>query len=301
MARALPPLAAVRCFEAAARLRSFTRAADELAMTQAAVSYQIKLLEERVGIPLFERGPRGVALTEAGRQLAPRIGEAFGLMRAAFDELGTSLDGTLVIDSVVTFATNWLVKRLGRFQLEHPTLAVRLQVSTRFTDFDREPVDVAIRSGTGGWPGLVEHPLLAASFTPMAAPALAARLRRPEDLLDVPLVDPDDVWWNLWFEAAGVATGGRPRRPGINMATQSLAAQAAISGHSAAILTPAFFREEKAAGILVQPFATVHSVGHAYHLVYPLARRTSPKVRAFRDWLLAEIADDPDSLSRSAG
>jgi LysR family transcriptional regulator, glycine cleavage system transcriptional activator len=296
MSRPLPPLAAIRCFEAAARLKSFTRAGESLGMTQAAVSYQIKLLEERVGTPLFERGPRGVELTEAGRRLAPRITDAFNQIRTAFDELGTVMDGTLVVDSVVTFATNWLVKRLGRFQLAQPQLAVRLQVSTHFTDFGSEAVDVAIRSGLGGWDGFVEHRLLPASFTPMVSPRFAERLRTPEDLLRIPLVDPEDIWWRQWFEAVGIPFDHRGAGRGMNVATQSLAAQAAMAGHGAAILTPAFFREEKAAGTLVQPFETVHEVGHAYYLVYPESRRSAPKIRAFRDWLLQEVAEDPDSL-----
>src|SRR5690606_17071216 len=138
----LPPLAAIRCFEAAARHQSFTRAARELGMTQAAVSYQIRILEDRLGGPLFLRGPRGVALTEAGRRLAPAVTEAFAALRAAFADLSEAAEGVLTVSAVNTFASNWLVPRLGAFQLAHPKIAVRLDVSGRLVDFAREEVDV---------------------------------------------------------------------------------------------------------------------------------------------------------------
>src|SRR5690349_21226798 len=136
----LPPLSSIRCFEAAARHQSFTRAAEELGMTQAAVSYQIKLLEERFG-PLFLRRPRGVALTEAGRRLAPAVTDAFAALRDAFEDLGHAAEGVLVISVVNTFASNWLAPRLGGFQITHPAIAVRLDVTGRLVDFAREEVD----------------------------------------------------------------------------------------------------------------------------------------------------------------
>jgi LysR family glycine cleavage system transcriptional activator len=159
----LPPLAAIRCFEAAARHQSFTRAAEELGMTQAAVSYQIKLLEDRVGGPLFIRGTRGVTLTEMGRQLAPSITEAFAQLRGAFSLLRETAENVLNITALETFTTNWLVPRLGSFQVAHPEIAVRLDASGRIVDFTREEFDVGIRSGDGKWPGLVSHGLLSAA------------------------------------------------------------------------------------------------------------------------------------------
>lgn len=292
----LPPLAAIRCFEAAARHLSFTRAAEELGMTQAAVSYQIKLLEERCG-PLFLRRPRGVALTEAGRRLAPAVTEAFTALRAAFEDVGRAAEGVLVISAVNTFASNWLVPRLGAFQFAHPTIAVKLEVSGRLVDFTREEVDVGIRSGVGPWPGLVAHRLQPVAYTPMLSPRLLERagpLTSPADLLKLPLVDPQDVWWARWFAAAGVDAADLDRRPDLRVGTQQLGAGVAMAGQGVAVLSPMLFREEIAGGRLVQPFPLVHHAGESYWLVYPEIRRRSPKIRAFRDWLLDAVAASAD-------
>lgn len=289
----LPPLPAIRCFEAAARLQSFTRAGEELGMTQAAVSYQIKQLEDRVGGRLFLRGPRGVELTESGRRLAPSVTEAFGALRAAFADLGDSVEGVLTITAVPTFASNWLAPRLGGFQIAHPDIAVRLDVSGHMVDFAREEADVGIRSGTGQWPGLDAHLLMTSEYTPMVSPRLLATvgpLAQPADLLKLPLIDPEDPWWMSWFAAAGVAAPDLSRRTEMRVGAQNLAAQAALAGHGAAILTPAFYGAELAEGRLVQPFPLVHGSEHSHWLVYLTARRRAAKIRAFRDWLLAAVA-----------
>ena len=204
----LPPLAAIRVFEAAARHGSFTNAAEELGMTQAAVSYQIKLLEERIGAALFLRRPRQVILTEVGARLAPVISEAFDMMRAAIAATRENADGILTITTIPTFAANWLVPRLGSFQLAHPSLAVRLQATREIIDFARQDADIGIRSGGGRWPGMVSHKIFGADFAPMLSPALAATIggvKTPADLLKLPIVDPSDPWWKIWFAAAGVA------------------------------------------------------------------------------------------------
>ena len=297
----LPPLSAIRCFEAAARHLSFTRAAEELGMTQAAVSYQIKLLEERFG-PLFLRKARGVALTEAGRSLAPAVTDAFATLRAAFEDVAQTAEGVLVVSAVNTFASNWLVPRLGAFQMAHPAIAVRLDVNGRLVDFTREEVDVGIRSGEGPWPGLAAHRLKPVDYTPVLSPRLLERsgpLGSPADLLKLPLVDPQDPWWADWFAAVGVGAADRllaelSRRPDIRVGTQPLAASVALSGQGVAIVSPGFFREEIASGRLVQPFPLVHTSGASYWLVYPDARRRSAKIRAFRDWLLAAVAASND-------
>lgn len=288
----LPPLAAIRCFEAAARLQSFTRAAAELGMTQAGVSMQIKHLEERLGAPLFLRGARGVTLTEAGRRVAPGVSEAFAGLRAAFADLRDGAEGVLSITATPTIASNWLAPRLGAFQIAHPGIAVRLDVSGRMVDFAREEVDVGIRMGDGRWPGLEAHRLMASDYTPMVSPKLLARtgpLARPADLLELPLIDPTDPWWMSWFAAAGVEAPDLSRRTEMRVGTQNLAAPGALAGHGAAILTPAFYRDELADGRLVQPFPLVCGDDHDHWLVYPATRRRAPKIRAFRDWLLAAI------------
>jgi LysR family glycine cleavage system transcriptional activator len=259
------------------------------------MSYQIKLLEDRVGGPLFLRQPRGVALTERGRRLAPAVSEAFAQLRTAFDALNESADNVLSITSLGTFATNWLVPHLGAFQLLHPEIAVRLDASNAMVDFAAEDFDVGIRSGHGKWPGLMAHELLSAAFTPLASPRLLARhapLEEPADLLKLPLIDPGDPWWVDWFVAAGVPEPDLSKRVEMRVENQQLAGRAALGAQGAAILMPAFFAEELAAGQLVQPFPLMQEAeGVHYWLVYPEARRRAPKIRAFRDWILAEIAD----------
>ncbi len=287
----LPPLAAVRCFDAAARHLSFTRAAEELAMTQAAVSYQIKMLEERLGVPLFLRGPRGVTLSEAGRRLEPAVTSAFADLREAFAAIGGERGGTLTLSVVNSFAAHWLLPRLGGFGRAHPEVAVRLEVSPELVDFARRDVDVAIRMGQGDWPGLARHRIMDVAFTPiLSAELLAASrpLRTPADLLDLPLIDPVDPWWGQWFAAAGVEAPALAARRGLWVESQTLAARAALSGQGVAILSPEFFADEIARGALVQPFPLLHAPGSAYFLVYPPARRRAPRVAAFRDWLLRE-------------
>lgn len=288
----LPPLAAVRAFEAAARHGSFTRAATELGMTQAAVSYQIKLLEERMGMLLFLRAPRQVTLTDPGKALARSVSEAFDLLRGAFAAVRGDADGVLVVSAVQAFASNWLAPRLGRFQLAHPSLAVRLDATNHMTDFAREPVDVAIRTGLGAWPGLTGHRLLPVCFTPLCSPELLQRLgplRHPADLLRLPLLSPSDIWWQQWLELAGLPAASLEGRPGIRLDSQQIEGRAALAGQGVAMLTPLLWAEELRAGKLVQPFDLIAHKGHHYWLVYPPAHRNLAKVRLWRDWLLAEV------------
>lgn len=292
MVSSLPPLSAIRVFESASRHASFTKAAEELGMTQAAVSYQIKMLEERVGAPLFLRMPRQVKLTELGERLAPSVTEAFETMRTAFATLREDTEGVLSISVVATFAANWLVQRLGSFQMEHPLLAVRLDSNDRLVDFTQSEVDLAIRTGTGNWPGLVSHELIKAQFTPMLSPKLAASIggvREPADLLRLPAIDASDPWWRLWFEAAGVRDPQVRGNTQNRLGAQHLEGRAATAGLGMGILTPAFHTAEVAAGLLIQPFDLLCDDGRSYWLVYPESRRNVPKIRAFRAWILGEL------------
>jgi LysR family glycine cleavage system transcriptional activator len=291
------PLNALRVFEAVARLMSFTRAGDELGMTQTAVSYQIKQLEETLGTPLFTRRPRQIALTDAGARLAPKVAEAFGVLSEALASVTTTVEETLVITTTATFAAHWLSSHIGGFQLNAPRIAVRMQVNQQTADFARDGVDVAIRYGTkGSEASLVHHKLMAINYSPMLSPALLANagpLREPRDLLRLRIIDPHDTWWPKWFAAAGVDPSDLQGRPATRLGAQTFEASSAIAGHGVAILTPAFYRRELAAGLLVQPFALeCEDEGTAYWLVYPEAKRHQPKIRAFRDWLLAEMAAD---------
>lgn len=288
----LPPLSAVRAFEAAARHLSFTKAAAELGMTQAAVSYQIKLLEERVGAPLFLRRPRQVVLTAAGQRLAAAATEAFALLVDAYAAARGEAQGTLCVSTVVTFASNWLARHLGSFQMAHPALAVRLDTADHIVDLVRGDADVGIRSGAGNWPGLVSHRLMLADFTPLLSPRLAESIggvREPADLLRLPILDPGDPWWRQWFAAAGVTADSLLERPDSRMGSQAYEGNAAMAGQGVAMLTRSFFLADLAEGRLIQPFDLVCNDGHAYWLAYPEQHRNRAKVRAFRDWLLAEV------------
>lgn len=296
----LPPLSAIRAFEAAARHGSFTKAAAELGMTQAAISYQVKLLEDRIGTPLFLRQPRKVVLSEAGKRLAPGVEEAFHRLTAAFASLRESDQAVLSITAVNTFCTNWLVPRLGSFQVKNPSIAVRLDPSARRVDFTKEDFDLGIRGGAGVWPGLRSHRLFPVDFTPLCSPeflANAGRIDGPADLLKLPLLDWTDDCWRLWFKTAGIENPQAERGHNIQVQTQQMLGMAALAGQGIALLTPAFFAGELVSGRLVRVSDIVHRDDQHYWLVYPEERAKSPKIRAFRDWLLAEVAHDQEQCA----
>jgi LysR family glycine cleavage system transcriptional activator len=287
----LPPLSAVRVFESAARYQNFTQAAAELGMTQAAVSYQIRLLEERLGTSLFARVKGRVSLTEAGRQIAPLVANAFETLDDAFSGLVAEDQALLSLSAAQTLATSWLAPRLGTFQVRHPSLAVRLSTDNRLVDFSTGEFHAAIRVGRADWPGLKCHFLFRMYFSPICTPdfARAHALTRPEQLLDIPRLSPRDDWWADWLADVGIAAPARSADPGLVLDNQVMEANAAFAGAGVAMMTPMFWREELAAGRLVQPFAHVHVTGRSHWLVYPEGRRNQPKIAAFRDWLLAEV------------
>ncbi|WLS02968.1 LysR substrate-binding domain-containing protein [Shinella oryzae] len=291
MSRSLP-LNALRVFEAAARHGSFTRAGDELGMTQTAVSYQIKLLEEMLGVTLFLRQPRQVVLSEAGERLRPKVAEGLAKLAEAVGDLRGASEQKLHIHSTPTFALQWLSRSIGDFQLKHPSIAVRLSTSQDVIDFAKEEADVAIRWGKGDWPGLECHRVMRMNFTPMLSPALAETIggvKTPSDLLKLPIVSARDVWWRSWFSAAGIDDPGLERFPPNELGTQTIDAQVAIAGQGVAILNPGHFRSEIAAGQLFQPFELTCNDGRDYWLAYPSNRRNVAKIRAFRDWILATM------------
>ena len=288
--RRLPPLAAVRVFEAAARHGHFTRAAAELGMTQAAVSYQIKLLEERLGAPLFARAGRGMALTDTGRRIAPEVTRAFELMEQAFGSVRDDAESVLTISAPTSFAVNWLSGRLGAFQLGRPGLAVRLRVEDTLIDFAAGDADVAIRAGTPPWPGLAHQFLMRMAIAAYASPALIAAhppVRAASDLLEMPLL-PDEHWWAAWCRAAGVPPPAEPAG-GVRFDSQVLVGNAATNGHGVALLTPQFWVPQIASGQLVRLWPTIAHWHASFWLVVPEWKRGAAKVRAFRDWLLTEV------------
>ncbi|MGJ8528687.1 LysR family transcriptional regulator [Maritalea sp.] len=286
----LPPLTALRAFEAASRHKSFTKAANELNMTQAAVSYQIKQLEDRFGEPLFIRGTRQVSLSEAGVRLAPSITEAFEIIRRSFAEAKGHADGLLTITTSQTFASSWLARHLGGFQVHCDELAVKLDISnTSYDDFQSAGVDVAIRTGLGDWDGLVARKIMHIDYTPMLSPSLAKRSggvpKHPQDLLEMQLIDPEDLWWRKWLEGAGADASALKTARGLRYGTQAMDGIVAQSGHGVGILTPSFYRDELASGLLIQPFEHVQKEEFAIWLCYPERRKNWSKIKIFENWL----------------
>jgi LysR family glycine cleavage system transcriptional activator len=295
----IPPLAAVRAFEAAARHENFSRAGDELGMTQAAVSYQMKLLEDRMGAPLFARQRRGMALTELGRRIAPAVTEAFVALNRAFATAQAENETVLSITAPQTFSNNWLASRLGDFHIAQPDLAVRLDVSDAMADLTAGDFDVAIRGMPAAQPGLICHFLMRMPVTPLASPAFLARhpLREPADLLKVPRLSPTDDWWDLWFGSLDDPQLNGCSQPGIRFESQVLDGHSAIAGHGVAILSPPMFQTAIETGLLVQPFPQMADYRNGFWLVHTEQKRNLPKVRALRDWLLETVkrcaGDDP--------
>ena len=290
--RRLPPLAAVRVFEAAARHQNFTSAAQELGMTQAAVSYQIKLLEERLGVSLFLRERGRVALTETGRRVGPLVAKAFDDMDSAFGFARSSGDGVLTVSCSTTFGPNWLAPRIGAFQIRVPDVAVRLHTSNSLVDFARDDVDVAVRGGRGGWPGLCAHFLMRMPLMVFASPAFLEEhpsIRTLEGVMRHARISPDDSWWQVWRDqVGGVPSPDAPQ--GIRLDTQIAEGQAAMAGLGIALLNPMLWRPEVAAGRLVPVLDDVAYDPSDFWLVYPEHRRQQRKVRMFRDWMLETIA-----------
>jgi len=302
--RSLPPLSAVRVFEAAARHENFTAAAAELSVTQAAVSYQVNLLEKRLGVLLFHREGKRVALSDVGKRLAEKLSGAFAVMEAAFDAIRTDDAAMLTISTTNTFANEWFAWRLGSFQMANRNLGVRLHADDAPVDFSRDGVDLAVRFGAGKWPGLSSESLLKEVCTPMCSPAFLAAnggKLKPADLLTLPQISPRDPVWLQWFDAASVSIPEGLVRHGVHMDSQAHCGNAAIAGQGVALLTPFFWRVDIAEGRLVCPFAKEVDTGEGYWLVTPEHRRNLPKVRRFREWLLAEIAKDKALLKASFG
>ena len=290
----LPSLTAVRVFEAVARRLSFTRAAEELGMTQAAVSYQIKGLEERLGQPVFLRLGREIQLTRAGERLSAAATEAMSLLRNAVADITASGEGVLAITCLHTLAVTWLVPRLGAFQLANPGVAVKLDTSSRLIDLAHEDFDVGLRAGSGDWPGIEAKFLFPSLFTAFCSPALCDRLKltEPKQLLDAPLIGEREDW-EAWFSAAGLDYPESAGPPSIRYDVQQYDVAAALAGQGVALASPIFFEPEVEAGRLIRPFdITISGVGD-YYLAYPESRRRSPKITAFRDWLLKAVAEDP--------
>jgi LysR family transcriptional regulator of beta-lactamase len=281
------PLTALQAFEASARHLSFTRAGLELRVTQAAVSHQVKSLEEILGVKLFRRLPRGLALTDEGLALVPVLTETFGRIRATLDQFENGQFREVVtVGAVGTFATGWLLPRLPAFANAHPRIDLRLLTNNNRVDIAGEGLDFAIRFGDGAWHGTDAVLLFSALLSPVCAPDMAARLRQPSDLYrEVLLRSYRTDEWARWFAAAGVAC---PPLRGPVFDSSVIMAGAAAQGAGVALLPVAMFTRELQQGELVQPFAIETAVG-SYWLTSLRSKRPTAGMLAFRTWLLENV------------
>ncbi len=292
MARPLPPLNAIRAFEAAARHGSFVAAATELRVTAGAISQQIKTLEASLRQPLFRRLVRGVALTEAGRAYRDRVADALDRLASASAELVGGGGATqLRVTALPAFAEKWLMPRLPGFQARHPEIELQLTAEPRIVDFAVEDYDLGLRYTDGRHPGLAVDLLFGDDLLPVCTPRLCRgtkRLRAPGDLARRSLLH-DQEWkgdWQLWLEAAGATEIDARQGPTFSLYSMTIAA--AVRGLGVAMGHASLVADELASGKLVAPFRLRVPAPRQYYLVHPGWAAHRPAVRAFRDWLLAE-------------
>ncbi len=301
MLRRLPSLNALKAFEAAARHESFTRAAEELCVTQGAVSHQVKALEGELGFKLFNRERQRLVITDAGR-------EYLNVVRDAFDRiaLGTARltqrqsSGVLTVSTSPDFAAKWLVHRLGRFSELHPDIDLRIAASMHHVDFAREDVDMAVRHGSrdASWSGLNGVRLTAECLFPVCSPTLLsgrARAHKAANVLKMPLLHLDDhSGWRRWMEAAKL----KPQKPlqGLVMNHASMVIDAAVNGQGIALARTTLAAWDLINKRLIAPFSDTLPLSRAYWIVAPHATAELPKISVFRNWLLAEAAGDHDRV-----
>lgn len=296
-----PSLSALRAFEAAARLLNFTRAAEELCQTQGAVSHQIRDLEARLGQSLFLRQKRSLSLTEAGARYLPFVREALQQLRSGEGALRQSRSqSVLTVTLSPNFAAKWLMPRLARFGEAHPDLELRLLASMKHVDFAQDDVDLGIRHGNGDWPYLSVHKLCSEMLFPVCSPALLEGGRTPEgpaDLLTLGLIHDDDrSRWRQWLTAFDVNTEDL-HGPSINQT--GLAIDAALGGQGVALARSGLVGMDLLSGRLVRPIAHELPAPFAYWIVCPKEKAEMPKIRRFREWLLAEVKAEALALARA--
>lgn len=299
----LPPLTALRAFEAAARHLSFARAADELNVTPAALSFQIKSLEEHLGTPLFHRMNRAVALTEPGRILAPGASDGFATLSAAWRAARRAVDETtLTVTAGPAVTAVWLAPRFYDFAQAHPEIELRFSAAVRMMDFDRDEIDVAIRFGTGPDTGLHADPLLPEYFTPMMTPDMAERFGTLEGLKTAPILHDDSVRflepprdWAAWLTASGL-TRGDMQGPRFSQADHAL--DAAIAGAGVVLGRTTLAAKALRDGRLVAPFEVALDTPASFRMLCQKGTEDRPRIKAFREWILAEIADAKYPIER---
>lgn len=281
------PLNALRMFDAAARHLNLTRAADELCVTQAAVSQHIRNLEERLGKPLFRRLPRGLALTDEGHALWPAVAESFARIEHSLQQVAEPRPREILTVGVVgTFAIGWLIPRLEQFQQQHPYIDLRLLTHNNRVDLAGEGLDAAVRFGDGAWQGTRAELLLRAPLTPMCTPALAQRLRQPADLAGQTLLRSYRLQeWESWFATLDQSA---PLARGAMFDSSLTLAEAAAQGAGVALLPARMFQHLLQQGRLVRPFEQEVDTG-AYWLTHLRSRAPSAALKTFRQWLLAQL------------
>ncbi|HEY7852219.1 MAG TPA: transcriptional regulator GcvA [Caulobacteraceae bacterium] len=303
--RRLPPLNALRAFEAAARHLNFSRAADELSVTPGAVSQQIQNLEDYVGAALFKRTPRGLLLTDAAQTALPALREAFDRLAEAASLLTAAVDGRrLTLTAPPSFAAKWLVPRLGGFEAAHPQVDVWLSADMDLVDFATGDVDLAVRYGAGAYPGLEAVRLMQETVIPVMSPELLAAnpLASPADLAHHVLLhdgspDADDSCpdWLMWLTARGVKGVDGTRGPRFNQS--SLVIEAAMAGRGVALAKRTLAQDDLDAGRLVAPLADTTSVDFAYYVLHPKSKGRLPQVKAFVAWITGEAAAHDAALA----
>jgi LysR family transcriptional regulator, glycine cleavage system transcriptional activator len=285
----LPPLPWLRAFEVSARHLSFTSAAQELALSQAAVSKQIKLLELKLGEPLFHRFPRSLGLTKAGEAFLPKVQDAFERLAAGASEVfGPRRSDVLTIRCAVGFAVNWLAPRLPDFMAKHPDIALRLISSVWNEDSGSEAFDLDIRYGDGRWPGVTSERLTRESLQPVCSPALleAGRLRAPADLTNHALIHVLGYkeGWALWLRKAGVKQ--TPAAPGLQCDTSLMAFELAAQGAGIALGRTSMLAKDLNAGRLAAPFELAVPIDEGFRLIWRESALQQRSAAQFKDWLL---------------
>lgn len=305
MSKLLPGTRALRTFEAAARHLNFTRAADELGLTPAAVSHQIKEIEDQLDLVLFTRTSRSIRLTEAGSLLHDASIDALDLLNRAVSRARKMTRGTALLKVTLDaqFATKWLMRRVDDFRQQKPGIELRFDITYDVRDFERDDVDIGIRFGTGKYPGLCAHRLFENIIIPVCSPALLASgppLKEPRDLFNHTLAHIEwsrqgVTWpnWSMWMQAAGVDDFDDSRTLVFGSSTD--ATQAALDGNAVALADFAMVANDLSQGRLVRPFELGIKVApeFAYFLVYPEAAKDDARIIAFREWLLDEVAKTP--------
>ncbi|WND01523.1 transcriptional regulator GcvA [Temperatibacter marinus] len=295
MKRSLLPLNALRAFDAAARNLSFKEAANELSVTPAAISQQIRSLEEVLGVELFKRTSRALLLTEQAQLALPALQEAFSKIEQAVETIQAAQEtNELKISVSHSFASKWLVPRLASYYETHPDSIVRIDASLSLTDFRSEDVDLAIRYGAGNYEGLYEEEILKETIFPVCSPEIADQIKSPEDLMKFTLIHDDSFnedfsapSWAMWLKATGIE--GHSGHSALHLNTNFMAVDAAMSGRGVALARSAIAEEDIKAGRLVRPLSHDTPVNFAHYIVCPETHLQRPQVQKFIDWLRIEV------------